>query len=135
MRSELQQIANEKADDARLLFDNGRFSGARYLAGYAVEIGLKAVIAARFRADEIPDKRFINSIYNHDLRGLVDAAELSQSLVSAQRTTRFKANWLAVEKWKPDDRYAIFAKADAEAMVLAVNEERYGVLEWIRHHW
>ena len=44
-RVDLQALAQAKLDDAKLLFDNGRFSNAYYLAGYAVELGLKACIA------------------------------------------------------------------------------------------
>jgi hypothetical protein len=36
---------------------------------------LKAVLAGRFRGDEIADKGFVNSIYTHSLATLVDRAE------------------------------------------------------------
>jgi HEPN domain-containing protein len=132
---ELKSLASEKSADARLLFDNGRYSNAYYLAGYAVEIGLKAVIAKKFRAGEIPDKKFVADIYSHDLRSLVGYSELKTQLDRARRKPRFDANWVTVEKWKADHRYAMFARVDAEAIVLAVDEKKHGVLEWIRSHW
>jgi hypothetical protein len=52
----LKALAQAKLDDAILLFDNKRYSNAYYLAGYAIELALKACIAKQFVADTIPDK-------------------------------------------------------------------------------
>lgn len=41
-RTELQRLAIERLADARALLTTKRWSGAFYLAGYAVECGLKA---------------------------------------------------------------------------------------------
>ena len=38
-RSDLQKIADIRVADAKLLLDAGRFEGAYYLIGYAVECG------------------------------------------------------------------------------------------------
>jgi hypothetical protein len=63
-----------------LLFENDRFTNAYYLAGYAVEIGLKACIAAQISAETIPDKAFIKSILSHQFGGLVGLAGLAEAL-------------------------------------------------------
>jgi HEPN domain-containing protein len=57
-RSELQTRAQAKLDDAILLLQHGRYTNAYYIAGYAVELGLKACIAAQIDAETIPDKAF-----------------------------------------------------------------------------
>lgn len=44
-RTQLQILAEERARDAEALLNAGRWSGAFYLAGYAIECGLKACIA------------------------------------------------------------------------------------------
>ncbi|MSU78452.1 MAG: HEPN domain-containing protein [Gemmataceae bacterium] len=44
-RTQLQQLAQERVRDADSLLKAGQWSGAYYLAGYAVECGLKACIA------------------------------------------------------------------------------------------
>jgi HEPN domain-containing protein len=41
-RQEARQLADEWVVDAKLLLDAGRWHAAYYLAGYAVECGLKA---------------------------------------------------------------------------------------------
>jgi len=46
-RAELRQLAEDRILDAEHLLAAGRWSGAYYLAGYAVECGLKACIMAR----------------------------------------------------------------------------------------
>src|SRR5258708_26287810 len=79
-RAVLQAIAQAKLDDALLLFQHRRFSNAYYLAGYAVEIGLKACIAKQISAETIPDKAFINDIFKHGLRELIGVAGLSAEL-------------------------------------------------------
>jgi hypothetical protein len=50
-----RQLAETRLREAKLLFQDREFSGAYYLAGYTVECALKAIIAGKFRADEIPD--------------------------------------------------------------------------------
>ena len=68
-RSDLRANAETKIADAILLLDNHRYSNAYYLAGYSVEIGLKACIAAQISAETLPDKAFIRGIMNHQFRG------------------------------------------------------------------
>jgi hypothetical protein len=45
-RAELQQLAEDRRLDAEALLAAQRWAGAYYLAGYAVECGLKACIMA-----------------------------------------------------------------------------------------
>jgi HEPN domain len=42
--SELDGIASARLEDAKTLLSAGRFDGASYLCGYAVEVALKARI-------------------------------------------------------------------------------------------
>ncbi len=39
-RGDLQRLSNARIRKAKVLFDAGEYSGAYYLAGYAVECGL-----------------------------------------------------------------------------------------------
>lgn len=93
-RGELQVNAQAKLDDAMILLRRGRYSNAYYLAGYAVEIGLKACIAAQISAETIPDKAFIRNIFNHQFRVLVGLAGLAGSLKDEEdKDQAFAANW------------------------------------------
>jgi HEPN domain-containing protein len=134
-RTELRRLSEDKARDARFLLDRRSFSNAFYLAGYAVEIGLKAAIASQFRANTIPEKRFVNDIYSHDLRKLIEVAGLTQQLAVARQSNGFDANWATIENWRPESRYVMVGRASARAMVGAVDDPQDGVLHWIRSHW
>ncbi|MDO9249509.1 MAG: hypothetical protein Q7U11_23860, partial [Phenylobacterium sp.] len=70
-------MAQTKLDDALLLLAHKRYSNAYYLAGYAIEIALKACISRQITADVIPDKAFINAIHTHQLKDLVGVAGLN----------------------------------------------------------
>ncbi len=83
-RSDLRAMAQAKMDDASLLLDNGRYSSAYYLAGYAVEIGLKACVAAQLSAETIPDKAVIRDIFKHDFKTLIGLAGLAGALKQRQ---------------------------------------------------
>ena len=135
-RLDLRRIADEKIDDARHLLAVGRFSNAYYLAGYAVEIGLKACIARQFAADAIPDRRFVNDIHVHDLPKLVGLAGLGADLQSSRASDPlFGANWTIVVEWSPEVRYRTVGGADARSMVAAIDVDADGVLPWIRTRW
>lgn len=129
-------LAQAKIDDAKLLLDNGRASNAYYLAGYAVEIGLKACIAKQISVDTIPDLDFVKSIYVHNPRNLIKVAGLSTAL--KQKTDGdpvFAANWALVCEWGPETRYTPIDFGTAQTMLDAVNNEENGVLTWIKTHW
>lgn len=135
-KSDLQSLAESKAEDARLLQENGRFGNAYYLAGYAVELALKAIIAREFSADAIPDKGLVNRVYTHDLGKLVVYAELQDALDMRRRgDTLFETNWLAVTGWTEESRYWSADPQRAADMVAAVIDEPSGVLPWLRTFW
>jgi HEPN domain-containing protein len=53
---ELRQLAEERLLDAAALLAARRWAGAYYLAGHAVECGLKACIARLTNAEDFPPK-------------------------------------------------------------------------------
>ncbi|MBA4748235.1 MAG: HEPN domain-containing protein [Sphingopyxis sp.] len=69
-RLQFQKLAELRLNDAELLLANERFSSAYYLAGYAVELGLKACISKQIVADTIPEKSFIIKVHTHDFESL-----------------------------------------------------------------
>jgi HEPN domain-containing protein len=136
-RVHLRQLAQLRLAEARALLDQGHPSGAYYLAGYAAELGLKAIVASKFRSDEIPDKGFVNSIYTHSLATLIDRAGLKADLDSRQRQDqRFATNWEIVKDWNEDSRYEVIPEADARELVEALSADPVsGVFLWIQTHW
>jgi hypothetical protein len=79
-RADFQQLAELRLLEARALLAAELPDGAYYLAGYAVECGLKACIAAKTREHDFPDKKLVEKSYSHDVEKLLDAAGLSDRL-------------------------------------------------------
>jgi len=135
-RIDFQNLANERIAEAKILFDAGKWSGAYYLSGYAVECGLKACIAKLSKPDEFPDKTFGAKCWVHDIEQLVELAGLkSQRNADADANGSLDANWVIVRGWKESSRYEQKTQADAQALYDAITENPDGVLLWIQRHW
>jgi hypothetical protein len=90
-RRDLQFLARSRLTEARALLSASHPDGAYYLAGYAVECGLKACIARRTERHEFPDKRTVDASHTHNLRDLVKVANLSRNVWKRQRAILFFA--------------------------------------------
>jgi HEPN domain-containing protein len=135
-RTDLQRLARLRLREAEALIARGEWSGAYYLAGYAVECALKARIARQVRRHEFPDRNRVNKSYTHDLDALVTVAGLRDPLTKElDRDAIFGASWLIVKDWREDSRYQICGEADARGLVRAIARRGHGVLQWIRHYW
>lgn len=136
-RSELQQLARDRIRDAKVLLAGRRWSAAYYLAGYAVECGLKACVIVRLmNRDEFPEKRFSEQCWTHNLGQLIVLAGLEAALDAERAADRdFGNNWDTVEEWDESSRYARTPKADALALYRAVADKKHGVLRWIQSRW
>jgi len=80
---DLRNLADVRLKDAKLLLDNGQYGGAYYLAGYAVECTLQAVIAARTRPREFPDLALARKFYTHDLKDLLDTSGMKPAWIKS----------------------------------------------------
>jgi HEPN domain-containing protein len=132
-RSEFQQLADERAKDAEILLDAQRWNAASYLAGYAVECGLKACIAKMFKAEDIPHWSYVKNIFIHDLEKLLERAGLEQKMVKNSPT---ELNWRIVAKWSEETRYELgTAQLEATELFNAVTDATNGVLPWLKRFW
>jgi HEPN domain-containing protein len=69
-RKQLQEIAENRLRDAEILLKARQFTGAYYMAGLAMECGLKAYLASKVKEFDFPDKDFVFSAYTHNLEKL-----------------------------------------------------------------
>jgi hypothetical protein len=136
-RAEWQRLAVERAKDAKALLAIKRWAAAYYLAGYAVECGLKScVIAYLMRTDDFPDRRFSERCWTHSLSQLVEVSGIESALdADTAADPNLAANWALVREWTEASRYALKPRADAVAMVEAVTDAKHGVLRWIKARW
>lgn len=45
---EIEKLSIERFEEAKILFESGKYDGAYYLSGYSIELALKAKICKRF---------------------------------------------------------------------------------------
>ena len=102
--SELRNISEVRLEDAKVLWSSGRFDGAVYLCGYAVEMALKARIWGTLRWDGYPStsSEFLEyqTFRTHDLDVL-----LHLSGVEGDILTHAFSEWSTVAVWDPEIRY------------------------------
>jgi len=135
-RIELIAMAERKLKDAQLLFMHNRSSSAYYLAGYAVEFGLKACIAKQIAHQTIPDKDFIKDLYTHDLTKLLRLAGLErQRAIDGKADQQFEAAWAITKDWTEQSRYETKLISDAQYLLEAISDTEHGVMQWIKRHW
>ena len=122
--------------EAKALLGIGLNDGAYYLAGYAVECGLKACIAKRTLRYDFPARDLLQNLYIHDPNKLLNTARLvAEQKAHAIADPRFRANWSMVELRSPDSRYNTHSREDADSLVTAVADGRHGVIAWIKRYW
>lgn len=132
-RTIFQKLAEMRIEEARILLGAKQYSGAYYLAGYAIECGLKAVIAKKTKRHSFPDKKFVDQCYTHNLEQLLKQADLKDALEAADK--RIQEQWAVVKDWSEQARYEKKSRALARAFYDAVTDAKRGILPWIRSHW
>ena len=131
-RVDLQSLSKQKLKAAEILADNKIWSNAYYLAGYSIELSLKACVAKFISADTIPDKSLINKVYTHDIRALLGLAGLTSDFnEKIKADSLFAANWAICSEWSPDARYKEKSAAETTVLLRAISDKSHGVLPWI----
>jgi HEPN domain-containing protein len=138
-RAEWRQLAEDKILDAQALLAAGRWSGAFYLIGYAVECGLKACVLARVGAyPEVvyEDRKFSSDAWTHDIERLVVLADIKAVRdADAVVNVALYQNWQWVKDWSEEARYKQNGPFEAQRLLNAVTDPNNGVMQWIRVRW
>lgn len=136
-RTDLQKLAQSRIEEAEALLKAKKWAGAYYLAGYAVECGLKACVAKKTRRHDFPDKDFAAKCFTHKIEQLVVQAGL-QGILQAARIADadLDVNWTIVKDWDEKARYEWKrSRAKAQELYDAITDPVHGVLTWIKLHW
>ena len=116
----LNSNAQERLEDARTLFAQGRYHGAAYICGYAVEFALKARICITLDVDLYPDKE--RDFRVHELEKLLLLSGRRKFILGDNaRSTIWR---IVTSGWKPEMRYqasSSFSQSDAEILINAVS--------------
>lgn len=134
-RRELKTLADLRLREAEALFEARCYNGTVYLAGYVVELALKARICRLLRSKEYPEIGALKgafAVHKYDqllfLAGLVDKLDSNQMVLE---------NWSLLTFWGPELRYSPreFSRSEALVVLEAIREPANGVFSWIRKHW
>jgi hypothetical protein len=142
-RTEFQQIAILRLEEAETLLVQGKYNGCCYLAGYALESALKAVICRQMDNDDFFDvlkSETVRAFKIHNLKELIILAGLSRKYDDLRiNNLILYDNWLIIFdeiRWSEQLRYqTAMTQKNAENMILAINQPENGIFEWIRKYW
>jgi hypothetical protein len=93
------RLSQTRLEDAKALLQAGRFAGAYYLAGYALEAAIKAVICQSIMAETFPPSK-VSGYYTHSLPALAETAKL------LDQVTAYFGNGTSPDKWKTVVRWS-----------------------------
>lgn len=148
-QADLWGMAEQRILDAKALLEGGRWEFAYYVAGYAIECGLKSCILARMIHTGwiFQEKSKMDDCRTHDFGKLVGLAgltnELNQQLAASAADAQarggpiggaFAGHWGTVTQWESTSRYIPRTETQAKALYEAITDKE-GVLEWIRRFW
>jgi HEPN domain-containing protein len=132
-RKQLKHLALLRRREAQVLYEAGLYDGSRYLAGYVLELALKARICRVLDFEEYPDVGEFRRLYaSHDLDQLLKLSGLSRKLSLQEK--RLFDSWSTAALWKPERRYDVPGTAkrhDVRDILETVDE----VLRWIKKYW
>ena len=139
-RTQLKQLAEDRIQDAEHLLNGGRWAGAYYLAGYAVECGLKACILAFVQASGaaiiFEDRKYSEKCWTHDLEDLIKQANLKATWeADVAANTVLRDHWNVAINWNELSRYEQKTQKDARDLYDSITNHPDGVLAWIRIRW
>jgi HEPN domain-containing protein len=136
-RAEFQEITDLRISEAEVLLAQQKYDGAYYLAGYAVECGLKAcIVKLTNQFNFAPKPKSIHDCYSHEIEKLVKTAGLTAQRDTAAATDPdLQANWGVVKDWTEESRYERKTQAQAQRIIAAITDTAHGVLPWIKQRW
>lgn len=137
-RTELQLLSQDRLLDAQSLIAASRWSGAYYLAGYAIECALKSAVLRYVDQTGIifEDKKFTEKCWTHDLEVLVKMADLEVSRgIAISANAQLGTNWLIAKDWNELFRYRNSTQQQAQSLHNAVSDPTNGVLQSIKQYW
>jgi hypothetical protein len=118
-----------------LLLEGSEWSGAYYLAGYAVECGIKASLTKNLQPYQMPDREFSKG-FIHDIEKLSKIAQVDGARgLNARADSDFALNWNVVTSWSEESRYTDWTEKQATELYEAVTDANHGVLPWLRKFW
>ena len=138
-RNELKKISRTRLKEAKALYQNRLYDGAKYLSGYAVETALKARICKNINEDYPEKGEIAKSFLTHKFDVLIRLGGLQKAFESELvGNVNFKLNWSLLSNWNESFRYSTIGnstQSEIEEILNALEHKNDGVLTWIMKKW
>jgi HEPN domain-containing protein len=137
-RIDLQNLAELRIKEARILLEAASYPGAFYLAGYSIECALKACIAKETKEHDFPDRpEEVRKIYTHNLDQLLGLAKLKDKFEEDKKSNKdLDAYWNSIVNWSEEKRYELeLTEKEAVDLWNAIADPTNGVLQWLKKCW
>ena len=133
---EFKKLSKMRIKEAKILFKKFEYSGAYYLAGYSIELALKACYCKNVKEQSFPPKKEIYyALYSHDLNNLLDVSGIKLDFEKREKKDKiFQENWITVKDWTEQSRYGFFNRTYAESLINSIVGQS-GILNWIKKLW
>ena len=135
---EIVTIADARREDAHLLAKLNRTDGAFYIAGYAVELLLKARIAFQLGIPDLfsdtSDKELVKPFKIHDLNRLLKYSGLYPNYLNDRQTDEtLLKGMMYIFKWNESARYkSVGSLSEIECIEFLKNVDYFCL--WIKKH-
>ena len=109
-RSDIEKLAAQKLAAAQLLIDHSMCDDAYYLAGYAIELNLKALVCKTLRIDDFftfnkGAKEMYRPFKTHSYFELLLLSGIYPEYMAAYSDPDFVAKWSIISSWSEESRY------------------------------
>ena len=142
-RQEFKALSLLRLKEAQILAKKQCFDGACYLAGYTIELALKAAICKNMKSDKFFDiiKTETSRAFKiHNIEELITLAGLREQFESLKRSNAdFQNHWNSLNaqvQWSEQLRYQMDkTEQQTQSMLNAISDNQNGLLKWIKRHW
>ena len=141
--TELKKLTQLRLKEAKALCNKKLYDGSCYLAGYCIELALKAATCKRMGTPNFfgtirPETARAFKI--HNLEELITLAGLYTQFNERVNTNiQFGNNWSFIKttiNWSEQLRYQMGRnQVETQMMLLALTDPQNGILPWIKKHW
>lgn len=135
---QLKELAQHRLDESRLLYPGGYYQGAYYMAGYAVEFALKALICKRLGVEVFVKGhgfgQVSDALHTHHLPTLLVFAGLFPNLQDEKIANKnLFQDWSKVSEWTEQRRYEPLTCSQQTVINFINAVER--IMQWILKHY